>query len=106
MVGGREEPSITWAPRFLDQLTRQALLRYLAVAHFGRGRGPYRDLDRPARWSEAVERALARHDERLRKIWDDAENGNGRTGDLVPILDAALREILREAYPRASALLT
>ena len=44
MVGGREEPSVTWAPQFLDQLSRQVLLRYLAVAHFGRGRGPYRDL--------------------------------------------------------------
>jgi hypothetical protein len=106
MVGGREEPSVTWAPQFLDQLTRQVLLRYLAVAHFGRGRGPYRDLDRPAHWNEAVQRALAKHEDRLGKIWDEAERGDGRTGNLVPILDSALRDVLREGYPRASRLLT
>jgi hypothetical protein len=105
MVGGREEPSVTWAPQFLDQLSRQVLLRYLAVAHFGRGRGPYRDLDRPARWSEAVERALVAREKSLTGIWDAAERKDKKTGNLVAILDSATREVLRDAYPRAGRLL-
>jgi hypothetical protein len=106
MVGGGDEPSVTWTPQFLDQLCRQVLLRYLAVAHFGRGRGPYRDLDRPARWSETVERALAVHEASLREIWESAERGTRKTGPLTKILDSALRGVLRDGYPRAARLLT
>ena len=32
-------PSIRWSAEFYEGLVRSALLRYLAVAHFGRGRG-------------------------------------------------------------------
>jgi hypothetical protein len=106
IVGGGDEPSVTWTPQFLDQLCRQVLLRYLAVAHFGRGRGPYRDLDHPARWSETVERALAVHEASLREIWEAAERGTRKTAPLAKILDSTLRDVLRDGYPRAARLLT
>ena len=48
MVRGADVPSVSWSADFLDQLLRQAMLRYLSVAHFGRGRGRYRDLEQPA----------------------------------------------------------
>ena len=110
LVGGREQPRITWAPQFLDQLTRQVILRYLAVAHYGRGRGAYRDLERPARWKESVERALSGQKDALQKIWDEAGDTRGETvaeakADLVTALDAVVREGLREAYPHARRVL-
>ena len=33
--------ALAFSPAFLEVLVRSALIRYLAVAHFGRGRGAY-----------------------------------------------------------------
>ena len=44
---------------FLDGLVRSALLRYLAVAHYGRGRGDWAESEYPAHWPPEVERMVA-----------------------------------------------
>jgi hypothetical protein len=111
LVGGGERPSVRWAPDFLDRLTEQAVLRYLAVAHFGRGRGRYRDLEYPEHWSASVESALASHRNALDRIWTRAAEGHSDGAEqarvaLQSILDQTIRAVLREAYPHADALLT
>ena len=103
LVGGGERPSVRWAPEFLDQLCEQVLLRYLAVAHFGRGRGEYSDLEHPAHWSPAVEQALAPHRAALQRIWSRAQEESPandqpiRTG-LAKILQETLQTTLNQAY--------
>jgi hypothetical protein len=42
LVRGEAEPVVRWSDEFFQCLVRLALLRYLAVAHFGRGRGTIR----------------------------------------------------------------
>ena len=42
VVRGRTEASLRWEEAFLDGLVTSAVLRYLAVAHYGRGRGAWR----------------------------------------------------------------
>jgi hypothetical protein len=113
LVGSREQPRITWAPQFLDQLTCQVVLRYLAVAHFGRGRGSYRDLERPARFREAVERALSARSGDLGKIWQRAQDSRAAVGGddrarrgLITILNGVTRDVLVEAYPHATRALS
>ena len=44
-----------WDDAFLDALVADALLRYLAVAHYGRGRGEWQASEAPPRWREQVE---------------------------------------------------
>ena len=39
LARGEDNSILRWAGDFLERLTVTALLRYLAVAHFGRGRG-------------------------------------------------------------------
>ena len=58
-VKGIETPTLAWTPEVLDDLTRSALLGYLAVAHFGRGRGEWTETEPPAFWVERIEAALA-----------------------------------------------
>ena len=48
------EPVVRWSDEFFECLVRLALLRYLAVAHFGRGRGDYQESEHPDFWQEAV----------------------------------------------------
>jgi len=110
-IGGAEEPRVTWTPEFLDQLVRQVMLRYLAVAHFGRGRGAYEDLERPAHWSASLENALASKRPGLHESWRAAETATPETADrigasLERTIDETLRQVLRDAYPEARRMLT
>jgi len=110
LVGGMEEPSVRWSAQFLDLLVQQAVLRYLAVAHFGRGRGDYRDVEAQADWRATVDATLDRRQKRLGKLWTLAERSGSAaeerlTDDLEKIVDEAARAVLRRAYPDARALL-
>lgn len=39
LVRGKTEASLRWSDEFIAALVLAAVLRYLAVAHYGRGRG-------------------------------------------------------------------
>jgi hypothetical protein len=111
IVKGEQAPAVTWSTPFLDRLCRQVLLRYLAVAHFGRGQGDYRDLDRPDRWSAAVEETLYRQRETIQAIWSAAERHSegaeeGLCNELKPVIERAARDVLLRAYPHAGDLLS
>ncbi|WP_162846492.1 DUF3482 domain-containing protein [Corticibacter populi] len=53
----------------LDELLRASLLKYLAIAHFGRGRGSYTANEAPAHWNAALGQALASRQETLHALW-------------------------------------
>jgi len=59
LVRGVERDEVAFAPEALPPLLELALLRYLAVAHFGRGRGDWADGEAPAHWAAVVQEALA-----------------------------------------------
>ncbi|HZG47250.1 MAG TPA: DUF3482 domain-containing protein [Allosphingosinicella sp.] len=103
MVRGEGDPSVRWSDEFLQCLVRLALLRYLAVAHFGRGRGDYEESEHPAFWEEAVKEVVERRQSEFRTIWKQ-----GRAGDLEPLagpLETLLIEcasdLLVRFYPEA-----
>ena len=56
---GIEEGRVRWSPQFLAGRPAEALLRYLAVAHFGRGRGEWTEAEHPPHWRTLVEQTLA-----------------------------------------------
>jgi hypothetical protein len=87
------------------------LLRYLAVAHFGRGQGDYRDLEQPSHWSASVEESLRGRQSRLQALWEaagrDGDPGDGAAPrELTAIVEETVREVLGHAYPHARELLT
>ncbi|MCB1055158.1 MAG: DUF3482 domain-containing protein [Acidobacteria bacterium] len=108
MVKLRGEPAVSWSPAFLDELARQVLLRYLAVAHFGRGRGRFEDREHPEHWRRAVDQALAAASGDLTGAWRDAQT-TGESAVLAPrlrrILASTLGTILRQAYPASGSVL-
>jgi hypothetical protein len=95
---GIEEGRVRWSPAFLRQRPADALLRYLAVAHFGRGRGEWSEGEHPSHWRNAVLTVL----ERRAQQWESA------TGD-AQALQAAMaesaRDVLEHLYPESRALL-
>jgi len=106
---GGDAPGVTWSDTFLRDLCRQTVLRYLAVAHFGRGRGGYTDVDLPEGWRRVVDEAFARLDDRLAAVWRAAApSGSGRAEarrHLKAILGEATRRALAAAYPEAAPFL-
>jgi hypothetical protein len=83
-------------------MLQAALLRYLAVAHFGRGRGEWERAETPPHWTAVVEAALAAEAEAFDALWqqrgDDAQVLASR---LQPLLDRTLRAVLLRLYPQS-----
>ncbi len=107
-LGGEEDPRVTWSTEFLDRATRDALLRYLSIAHFGRGSGEYEERAVPDFWRPRAERALSTRRGAMRDAWslaqsddrDDREAGvRAALERLAPLLQDAAREVLLELYP-------
>ncbi len=63
VVRGTERSHAGWRAEAMPAFAEAALLRYLAVAHFGRGRGQWREGEAPPHWREVVAQAAqARRD--------------------------------------------
>ena len=110
LLRGEAATRVAWTLPFLDRLCTDTLLRYLAVAHFGRGSGTYRTREQPATWRAAAERALAPQRAALHDVFATARRTPGDAGRdetaraLAAPLDAATRAVLQELYPEAAAL--
>jgi hypothetical protein len=104
---GDREPGVSWSPEFLTEQARQTLLRYLAVAHFGRGRGGYADVELPDRWRDLVASVLHDHEDALAEAWRlagraDAESRASAADLLDRTVRAATLSVLARGYPDAS----
>ena len=108
LVRGTGQSWVAWNAQALDQFVEAALLRYLAVAHFGRGRGEWAQGESPAHWREVVQRAMAGQREALALVWRERD---GRSGAAQPGSDetltmaAALAFIVTQAASDALAAL-
>jgi hypothetical protein len=109
MLRGDAATRVAWTLPFLDRLCTDTLLRYLAVAHFGRGSGTYRAREHPAVWRAAVERALSPQRGALRAAFAIARKTPGDRREtaqaLTAPLGAATRAVLRDLYPDAAEFL-
>jgi hypothetical protein len=108
VVRGTEASQVRWSDEFLEGFFASALLRYLAVAHYGRGRGEWTRSEHPAHWKDAVAATVASRRDALRAIWAeragecDAERlGVALRGELR----AAALELLERLYPEAAPAL-
>ena len=126
LVRGSQESWVSWNAEALDQILEAALLRYLAVAHFGRGRGEWSQGESPAHWIDAAQRALEPHREALSAVWRerdarpsgdadaDAEYAQGAqtlqtsqvliAAALEPIVTQAVSSLLLGLYPQTRVL--
>jgi hypothetical protein len=107
MFRGAEEGRVRWSPAFLTQRTATAMLRYLAVAHYGRGRGDWIEGEYPPHWQALVDEVLAPHHAQLDLAWRMADEGAGATdiaARLAPIVRAVAREALGRLYPGTDAI--
>jgi hypothetical protein len=103
---GRDSTTLRWSADFLDGRVTAAILRYLAVAHYGRGRGDYVHAEYPPHWPGLVSSVVSTQREALDAIWADAASG-ATPSELHPrlakLLRAAADDVLHALYPRSAA---
>ncbi len=89
---------------FREQL-QLALLSYLAVAHFGRGRGEWEDAEHPAFWADEVKGVIVGHADAIESQWKRGTEGRSEEKlleKLEPLVGEMLSELLARLYPGRS----
>jgi hypothetical protein len=100
----RNQSRVSFSDDFLRNLLTTSLLRYLAVAHFGRGRGNFVESEAPAFWQREVEVALTLHqselDEAMRTLRAPGA-GDTATAAIAALLARVASHILIRLYPQS-----
>lgn len=107
IVRGAQSSSIAWSDAMLGELVVTALLGYLAVAHYGRGRGDWTPSEHPPHWRAVVEAVLKSRGEMFAHTWSlrrEPEAFEAISRALGPELADAALEILDALYPGTSEL--
>ena len=101
LMRGTETSTVRWSDAVLTKLVTAAGLRYLAVAHFGRGRGDFVESEHPAHWRAAVEESVRGQAAALAEVWSAADGGEppeALAQRLRPVVASVLREVLAKLY--------
>lgn len=98
----RKQATVQFSDGFLRTLVVAGLLRYLAVAHFGRGRGNFEEGEAPGFWQTEVERSVALGEGALVEAWRLARAESTldeATATLTSTLTQMASRILHSLYP-------
>ena len=104
----RNQPSVQFAPAFLRTLMVSSVLRYLAVAHFGRGRGNFVEGEAPPFWQAAVEDAVQAHCPDPERLWQAVRTAPDPTAaarTLTDTLANVVGDVFERLYPGARAVI-
>ena len=112
LARGAEDGRVRWSHAFLTQRLEVAVLRYLAVAHFGRGRGNWVQAEDPRAWVDTVHELVTARAERLEALWTQAQGIRPEANPPVAVIESLCSEIralvnaaLARLYPDARAVL-
>lgn len=98
----KSQTVIRWDPGFLQQQVTAAVLRYLAVAHYGRGRGEWQQRVYPPFWHELARTTVSDHVDALDQVWELREGDAGVLADtLMQVIADMSRAALENLYPGA-----
>jgi hypothetical protein len=106
VVRGATSASMAWSESVLDELTITALLGYLAVAHYGRGRGDYTPSEHPPHWRGVVEACVAARKAGFAHAWSLREEHQARSAiaeALTPLLADTALDVLEALYPGSTS---
>lgn len=95
----KEGMELTWSDKALEGFALEALLLYLAIAHFGRGRGAWRAAESPPEWKDQLQALLSENDFGFEHLRD---NPTSAQPSLVHHVDGILRKIFESLYGRGA----
>ncbi|MBX7207044.1 MAG: GTPase domain-containing protein [Verrucomicrobiaceae bacterium] len=99
-----DDGRLHWSREHFREQVRLVLLCYLAVAHFGRGRGEWRDGVQPAHWHEACAKVIETFADAVDQVWKHSVEKQARPEVIVREMEHLVhdcaRELLKRLYPR------
>jgi hypothetical protein len=94
--------TVRWSDEFLEARVEAAIVRYLAVAHYGRGRGEFRAGEPDPRWPQAAARAITARPDAGRDLLAALRRGEPGIATAEPVIHDLLWHALRTLYPDAA----
>ena len=100
-----KDKSVRWSEAHFQEQFQTALLSYLAVAHFGRGRGFWQEDEPPEFWKEKVEEIAEVEKNRISALWKRAleiqstKQREDLEASLKLVVRDCLRKVLQQLYP-------
>jgi len=104
---GSESGTVRWSREFLSERMGAALVRYLVVAHFGRGRGEFVAGVAPEHWRTAVAQSLEKHREGLTAAWEIGRSDGTYErleAQLLAIATDSAKDTLIRLYPQSASV--
>lgn len=101
LVRGTDTSTVRWSNGVRSKIVATAGLGYLAVAHFGRGRGDFVESAYPAHWRTGIEAAVAAETAALTEIWTAADRGESPEPlalRLRAVIERIVRAVLATLY--------
>ena len=101
---GDDDSFIRWSLPLFQELFRTALLRYLAVAHFGRGRGEYTESEYPEFWQPSVQQIVHDRQKETKALWQSGKretNTSRLTFQTKELVTNMMQQLLKEFYSEA-----
>ncbi len=106
LIRGTDQTMVAWTDEVMQELTAAALLAYLAVAHYGRGRGEWTPSEAPAHWQATVNDVLSAQREAFARLWGqrrDAADVDAFSAQIAGPLTETARALLQRLYPLPEA---
>lgn len=106
MVRGIDAVTVTWTDAVMNRLVQSSLLTYLAIAHYGRGRGDWAESEHPAYWEKTVTDVLKQQAEPFNQFWRKRQNygPDALAREIQTELTLAMERILIRLYPNALSM--
>ncbi len=109
---GHQQTPVMWSDDYLDLLVQDVIIRYLAIAHFGRGQGQYvADPEDPRFWIDKVKVLVSRRHTSLHEQWahlrtqDLTARTDEKPNQLTALLTSITLELLWSTYPASKRFL-
>ena len=88
---------LTWSSQAVNGFLLETILLYLAVAHFGRGRGDWEESESPEFWKKAVSDAITQEKIPLADIRKNSPDIG--VSELTKKIDSTLKSVFEKLYP-------
>jgi len=99
-----DDGRLHWSREHFREQMRLIMLCYLAVAHFGRGRGEWRDGVQPTHWQESCTAVIESHGDAVDQVWKHAVEKQAMPEvvfrEMQHLVSACARGVLKRLYPR------
>ena len=99
-----DDGRLHWSREHFREQLRLITLCYLAVAHFGRGRGEWRDGVQPSHWHESCGAVIENHVDAADRVWKHAVEKQAMPEvvfrEMEHLVKECAREVLTRLYPR------